>query len=388
MNSLQINRQNGNVPKSLSGEDHISGFVMYMPETDLPAAFKTDHVQPVSTIDMAESLGITDDAESWLVRVLHYQLSEIFRINDGILLYVGLFVKPESYAFSEIKTVQNYADRRIRQMAVWMGNVALTAEDYVKLQTIATQLDSEAAPLSLLVAPKVADIAQLPTNLAGKKERVSVIIAQAGSGTGMDLFKDAGNTDKASVSSLGVVLGLLSSAAVNESIGWVKKFPTGVSLPAFGDGKLLRDVDRALLNQLDSERYLFFVTYPGLAGSYMNDSHNLDDTTSDYNMIELVRTMDKAVRGIRTYVTPELGGNVYIDESSGKLQPYSVSHLETTANKAIEEMEKAGELSGYKVKIDPGQDVLSNSTVEMVIKNVPVGIMRRIRIKIGFVKTV
>ncbi len=28
--------------------------------------------------------------------------------------------------------------------------------------------------------------------------------------------------------------------------------------------------------------------------------------------------MDKAVRGIRTYLMPELGGNVYVDPTTGK----------------------------------------------------------------------
>ena len=59
-----------------------------------------------------------------------------------------------------------------------------------------------------------------------------------------------------------------------------------------------------------------------------------------------------------------------------------------TANKALEDMEKAGELSGYQAKIDPEQDVLSNSTVEVVIKNVPVGVIRRMRVKIGYVKKI
>ncbi|NBJ09194.1 DUF2586 domain-containing protein, partial [Alistipes sp. Z76] len=45
--SLNIQRQNGNVPKSLPGEDHITGFVAYLPAADIPAAFKTDHVQPL-----------------------------------------------------------------------------------------------------------------------------------------------------------------------------------------------------------------------------------------------------------------------------------------------------------------------------------------------------
>ena len=93
----------------------------------------------------------------------------------------------------------------------------------------------------------------------------------------------------------------------------------------------------------------------------------MDAAISDYNAIELVRTMDKACRGIRTYLTPELGGNVYIDASTGKLQSYTTSYLETTANKAFEDTEKAGELSGYEASIDPEQDVLSTSTVEVVI---------------------
>lgn len=113
----------------------------------------------------------------------------------------------------------------------------------------------------------------------------------------------------------------------------------------------------------------------------MNDSHTMDDATSDYAMIESVRTMDKAVRGIRTYLIPELGGNIYIDADTGKMQSYSVTHLQTTAGKALEDMEKAGELSGYAVEIDPEQDILSTSEVEVVIKQVAVGVMRKIKVK-------
>jgi len=58
--SLSINRQNGNVPKSLPGEDHITGLVIYMAAGDIPASFKTERVQPLSTIDAAEAAGIVD----------------------------------------------------------------------------------------------------------------------------------------------------------------------------------------------------------------------------------------------------------------------------------------------------------------------------------------
>lgn len=389
--SLKILRENGNVPKSLPGEDHITGLVFYMAAADIPDAFKSERVQALSTIDAAEGAGITADAESWTVRVLHYQLSELYRLNPAVSLYVGIFEKPQgAQTFAELKTVQNFAAGRIRQIGVWSGDTPVSGDALTALQGIGDALAEEEAELSIVYAPKVADIKQQAVNLAGENKcRVSVVIGQAGSGTGAELYKDKANAAKASVSGLGVVMGLISAASVHQSIAYIKQFPTGVSLPAFGDGTLVRDVDKALIETLDSTgRYLFFVTHTGLAGSYMNDSHTMDSGTSDYAAIESVRTMDKAVRGIRTYMKPELGGNVYVDASTGKLASYTVAHLETVANQALEAMERAGELSGYKAEIDAAQDVASSGTVEIVIKNVAVPVMRHVRIKIGFAKSV
>lgn len=385
--SLTIVRQNGNVPKSQNGQDHVSGFVAYLLEADIPAAFKAEPVQAVSTIDKAEELGITADATAWSVKMLHYQLEEVFRINPSITLYVGLFSKPESMTFHELKTVQNYAEGAIRQMAIWNGDTAPTADNIVKLEAVADSFDTENAPLSTLYAPLVSNYKNLPSNLATNNPRVSVVIAQAGSGTGAELYKSKDNKTKATVSAIGVALGTLSKAAVHQCIAWVKNFPSGISMPALGDGTLVRTIDKGELEKLDTNRYLFLNNVVGVAGSYWNDSHTMDSPTSDYAAIESVRTMDKAVRGIRTYLTPELGGNVYIDPDTGKLQSYTVSHLETTANIPLEEMEKAGELSGYKAEIDAEQDVLSTSTIEVTIKNVPVGVVRKFKVKIGFVKS-
>lgn len=385
--SLTIVRQNGNVPKSQNGQDHVSGFVAYLLEADIPAAFKAEPVQAVSTIDKAEELGITADATAWSVKMLHYQLEEVFRINPSITLYMGLFSKPESMTFQEMKTVQNYAEGAIRQMAIWNGDTAPTADNIVKLEAVADSLDTENAPFSTLYAPLVSNYKNLPNNLATNNPRVSVVIAQAGSGTGAELYKSKDNKTKTTVSAIGVALGTLSKAAVHQCIAWVKNFPSGISMPALGDGTLVRTIDKGELEKLDTNRYLFLNNVVGVAGSYWNDSHTMDSPTSDYAAIESVRTMDKAVRGIRTYLTPELGGNVYIDPDTGKLQSYTVSHLETTANIPLEEMEKAGELSGYKAEIDAEQDVLSTNTIEVTIKNVPVGVVRKFKVKIGFVKS-
>ncbi len=389
--SLNILRQNGNVPKTLPGEDHISGFMAYLASTEVPASFKIERVQPLSTIEAAEAAGITADAASWGVRVLHYHLSEIYKLNPAVILYVGIFDKPAAaYTFAEVKTMQNYAGGKLRQLAVWAGDKALEqGDDLTTLQGVADNLEANARELVILYAPKVATVSGMSDKLAGgNKCRVSVVIGQAGSGVADELYRDKANAAKASVSGLGVVLGLVSRAKVHQSIAWVKEFPTGVSVPAFGDGTKLNALDPAVVQKLDAGRYLFFVTQEGQSGSYMNDSHNMDSAISDYAAIESVRTMDKAVRGIRTYVIPELGGNVYIDPATGKLASYTVEHLKTVANHALEDMERAGELSGYRVDIDAEQDVLSTSEVEFVIKNVAVAVMRHVKIKIGFVKSV
>lgn len=398
--SLTISRQNGNVPKTLQGEDHITGLVIYMAAGEIPEGFKTERVQALSTIDAAEAAGIVDHttaadgtqtAAPWAVRVLHYHLSELYRVNPAVSLYVGIFEKPqtESMTFAEIKTVQNFADGRIRQIGVWCGDRVPSEDDLVAIQGQADTLEAQGAELSVVYAPKVANVKQISTKLAGGgKSRVSLVIGQAGSGTGAELYKDKANAGKASVSGLGVVLGLISKAKVHQCIAWVKEFPTGISLPAFGDGTLLRDMDKALVEQLDTARYLFFVTQQGQSGSYMNDSHTMDSATSDYASIESVRTMDKGARGVRAYVIPELGGNVYVDADTGKLASYTVAHLETVAGHALEDMEKAGELSGYKAEIDPDQDVAASSTVDIVLKKVAVPVMRHVRIKIGFAKAV
>lgn len=392
MQSVKIERTNGNIPRSLAGEDHISGLLFY--SSKLPSGFaETDRIKAISSIETAEKLGITSDADAdWDIRVLHYQLRSIFNRNPAISLYVGIY-KPTSGTptFSEIKTMQNYTGGKLRQIGVWDGATELDKTNLITLQAIRTTLEAQDKPLSICYAPKVVAVGDLPAEkLAGEnKSGVSVIIGQDGAGTAAELYTDAKNaTNKSSVTAIGEWVGIVSAASVHESIAWIEKFPTGIALPAFGDGTLLRNLDTAVVESLDAARYLFFVEYGGLAGSYFNDSHTMDDATSDYAYIETVRTMDKACRNVRTYVLPKLGRPMKVDASTGKLEAYVVEDLQIVAGKALEDMEKAGELSGYVVEIDPDQNVLSTSQVEMVIKQVGVGVMRKLNIKIGYTTSV
>ena len=395
MQNLTITRTNGNIVRSLAGEDHISGLVFY--SATLPQAAEgvdgfstTERIHAISSPESAEKYGITADAESWEMKVLHYTLTSIFNMNPGITLYVGIF-KPASgaNAFSEIKQIQNYAGGRLRQVGVWNGAVELSDTLVTSLQSVRTTLEAQNKPLSILYAPKVTDVTKLPSDLAKiGRNGVSVIIGQDGAGVADALYRDAANAAKASVSALGDLLGAVSKAKVHESIAWVESFPTNISIPAFGDGKKYRDLDEAVIETLDNSRYIFLRTYDGLAGSFFNDNHTLDTATSDYAYINDVRTMDKAVRGVRTYLLPKLGRPMKVDPDTGKLERTAVEHLITTGNRPLEEMAKAGELSGYRFDIDPDQNILATSRVRGVIKNVAVGVMRNLDLEIGYATSV
>lgn len=396
MQNLTITRTNGNVVRALPGEDHISGLVFYsatLPEAEEGVAgfTTTERIHAISQIEVAEKYGITADAPAWETKVLHYILNSIFNMNPGVSLYVGIFKPATSTpAFSEIKQIQNYADGRLRQVGVWNGSVALSETILNSLQSVRTTLEMQNKPLSILYAPKVADVTKLSNDIAKiGRNGVSVIIGQDGAGVAAELYEaEANKTAKASVSALGDLLGAVSKASVHQSIAWVEQFPTNIALAAFGDGTKYRDLDTAVVEMLDESRYIFLRTYDGIAGAYFNDNHTLDTATSDYAYISDVRTMDKAVRGVRSYLLPKLGRPMKVDASTGQLERTAVEHLITTGNLYLTEMEKAGELSDYKFDIDPDQNILSTSRVRGVIKNVAVGVMRNLDLEIGYATSV
>lgn len=46
-------------------------------------------------------------------------------------------------------------------------------------------------------------------------------------------------------------------------------------------------------------------------------------------------------------------------------------------------MKRNGEISGYEAYINPNQQVLRTSKLEVIVKIVPVGTLRKIEVKIG-----
>lgn len=366
MNNFEIIKGQGGVPKALPNKDHVSGIIFCYEKTPSGYGYKVFETKEDAIASIA--------SEGY--EVAKYHIEEYFRMQPAGRLWIG-FAGTNSDLGTEVEAMQTFAEGEIRQMAVWNGTKQASDADITSLQTSATKLEAVGSPLSILYTAMGAE--QLTTSRKAGNCNVSVVIGEDLSvGSKAESIRTKEYDGYKALSAIGACLGCVSKAAVNESIAWVAKFNLG-----FSNVGLIGGVPVSDKTGLDGKGFLFLVKYDGVAGAYWNDSHTMDVATSDYNSIESVRTIDKACRGVRTYLLPYLASPVYLNDD-GTMRADSLANLKNVASQALEAMERAGELSGYVVEIDANQNILANSAVEFVIKNVAVGVMRNIKIKIGY----
>ena len=374
LSQIKFNVNKSGLGRQAIGEDHISGMVFF---TTPPAGFSGQTIQ-VGSVTQAEARGITT---SFYSGITHYHVSEFFRINPNGLLWLGVFSGGTD--FNKVVDLQTEAQGKIRQVGVF-DIVNFATSQVSTLQTVGTTLDSQDAPLSILYATNITGVTNLPDLTGSQANKVSVIVGQDGNGRGNDIFLSAGT----SVSSLGASLGAVARASVEESIAHVANFNvTGTDLDELklADGTSLKNLTKSQQDALNDKRYIFNIKYNGLNGSYFNSSFTADN--SDLDSIEKNRTIDKAIREVRTALLPRLNSPLRVT-SEGKLDTSTVQVFRSLASRALERMESNNELSAFNVIINPDQDVLSTDEIELTLELVPVGVARTITVNIGFVAQV
>lgn len=380
LNDIRFVKGQGGLGATLPNEDHKSGIVFlrsYAAGGSAPATPFT--TEKITSLKDAIAKGITEAAYP----EEYYTIMEFFRIQPDSTLYVHFGAAEDAgYDFSELTTLQRFADGDLRQIVV-MTYSAFELTNVPILQAISDSLSAEHKPLSILYAGDLT--AMTLSNLADLRDQtspnVSVIIAMDGNNKGKTLF-DAGKI----VPAIGAALGALSVAAVNESIAHVEHFKMSadeLDVPAFANGQLVKDTDPNLLNELNDKGYVFLRKHVGIAGSYWNENSTCDAITSDYAYINNVRTIDKAVRGVRTYLLPKLNSNVELTPD-GKLSLETIVDWQNVAGKSLEQMVKNGEISAFKVEINPDQDIMGTSLLIVNITLVINGIARNIEVQIGY----
>ena len=327
---------------------------------------------------------------SW-IDTLHYHISEYFRIQAKGELYVGLYEEEAStYTFAALTLMQNYASGAIKQMAVFEKNVVFAAAQCAALQAIATANEAVYKPMQIMLNAEisatgsVATLVDLSTQTA---PNVSVCIAQDGANAGYYIYKATGK----SVGAIGAMLGAVSFAVVSESIAWVGKFNMALGSEldtiAFSNGQLYSALADSQFESLNNYSYTFLRKLTGIAGSYWSDSKTTVTPTSDYSTIENNRVYQKITRVVRANMLPALSSPLKVN-ADGTLTNATIGYFETLANNPLVQMEADNELSAHKIIINPAQDILATSTLELTLQNVPLGVARIIKVNVGFVKSV
>lgn len=366
--NIKFKKQGGGLARREPSKDHIS--CLYFIGTP-PTSWSGNTYNEVLSPEHAIQLDLIPDSINYGVAYFH--IEEFFRIAPGAKLYVAFKTDETSVA-----ALQQVLNGEIRQFAVDLTATAFSSLKITALQAEADKMFSAKTPASIVTSFDFATVAPaslpeiLPVSPA-EAPAVSVMVGSFGNG-GIPL--------------LGILLGAIAKASVHESILWIEKFnvdnPLSPMSPVFFNGAAPESLTPVQLEGVETKRYIFLRKYPGIAGVYFNNSHTCTPVSSDYAYIENVRTMDKAIREIYLKILPSTGAPVYVDPATGKLTPDMCSFFEDLANQALEQMERDRELSGYKVFVDPDQNILTTGELEFVIKQVPVGVVRQMKVKISY----
>ncbi|MEI6850157.1 MAG: DUF2586 family protein [archaeon] len=400
MNGISFIKAQGGLGLTSPNEDNWSGLVFYVNSTNIPVGFTASNKQIIYSDIEAVNLGVTEAAYP----IEYYQIKEFFRLNNSATLYLsfnsgltyssGYTYSTGTTTYSEVQDLQIYSGGKLKQIGVlcYNGSGLTYSNDIGALQTIAAALEVLEMPCSIIFGgnTKSVGLSSLSNLRALSASKVSMVIGQDGSATGLSLY----NTYGVSVPALGAALGTISLAKVSENIGWVNKFniknegTSEYDNPTFGNGIYVSSQTTTALTNIQNKGYIFLRKFVGLTGTYWNDSPTAVVETSDYAYIENNRVFDKARRGIRKDVLPYVNSPIKIDPTSGKVDITTIKAIENAATNSLSQMLSAEELSGYKVTINPNQNVLSSGILYITVALVPIGVAREIIITLGFVLSV
>ncbi|KAA6336275.1 hypothetical protein EZS27_015562 [termite gut metagenome] len=292
-------------------------------------------------------------------------------------------------AGSPLRTLLDSTAGRIRLVGINRNapkEYTPTLNGCIDADVITAIADAQANALSYTsqIAPFVAFIPALGWNgettslyqpREGSYNCVSVVLASDGQ------FENSEADGELYSAAIGQVLGRAAKSAVNISIARVRDgaiAPTGFLMDGktpeehFSDWNLLHDAG-----------FLFYRTYIGKNGYYLNDDATAVATTDDYNRLCLIRVIQKAlVICYKTYID-EILDSLNVDAETGKLPQPLCKAFEQYVVTAIN-ANMGTEISGFTAFINPDQDLITSGRLDVQCKIVPTALLKEIKVDLSF----
>ncbi|MDE6493008.1 MAG: DUF2586 family protein [Bacteroidales bacterium] len=374
---------NGGLGRVSASDDGIAGLILG--GTAVEGLLELDkHYQLSSTKDLA-TLGVTSENNPLVdheVRSFYAQAGEGAELHLMVVSTATLLADMvDSGAESPLSKLIEAAAGRIKMVGV----NRLLPDEY---QADTTQgIDKDA----ILAADKAQKTAE---NYAGKIMPFRIFLpapewtGEVGSfqpsGSSYNrvamVLASEGKLENQYPAAIGMVLGRAAKAEPQQDLGRVK-FGSLAAEGYFTDGSPFLD-KQGLADSLNDAGFIFFLNYPSKNGCYLNGCPMACAATDDYAVLNNGRIMDKAMRiAYDTYIT-EIMDNVKVGDD-GKLPSGVCSSFEAMIENAVASL-MDGQISSFSAYVNPEQNILSTSTLNIECAIVPLGVLKVINVLLSF----
>ena len=389
---VKIQFENGSLGSVSPSEDGVSGLVAYATAVSSTFALGTPYL--LTKLADLEALGI-DSASLGANSALYKTVKEFYsEAPEGTKLWVMGVASSVSITHLTDKTKNHISPlleaarggiRILMLKVASAGSPTMSGAIDGEVLTAVSNLqelaedwtDNHYAPFfSIVEALSYSGVAaSLPDLTERDDNRVAVVLGDTVSGS-------AG-------AAVGLVGGRLASIPVHSSLGRVRNGAISADTMYIGNAY----AENGSPDVAHDLGYIVPRTFVGKSGYYWSDDRLATAPADDYAFITRRRTIDKAYRIAYRTVVDEVGENVPVD-TDGKLAPYHCKGVETSVESAIvNEMTSEGNLGndpdngsdlGVTCRIDPNQNILSASRMEVSLRVKPYGYSKYIEIGLGF----
>ena len=197
---------------------------------------------------------------------------------------------------------------------------------------------------------------------------------------------------------IGLLVGRLATIPVQRSVARVKTGPIKSAVMYLpGTAADRQSADRAELRGvnilLHDKGYIVPRTFVGKTGYYWSDDLMACSPSDDYSLIPRRRTIDKAYRVAYKTLVEEIAEEIPVTDQ-GTPAPAILKAIETKVESAIvNNMTSIGNLGtdpadpndlGVQCHIDPDQNILATSRLEIALRVKPYGYAKYIDVTLGF----
>ncbi|MGL6123953.1 MAG: DUF2586 family protein [Shewanella sp.] len=388
--NVNISLLNGQLGQVQPTDDGVTGYLLTAAVAPVGLALST--ARQLFSLTEAESIGITAAYDIAQTTNVYKTLKDHFaKAGDGVEVWVMIVAKTNTYSVM-LDTANNIAKKLIidsgKRIRLF-GCSRVPDVAYVPVYT--SGLDND-------VAAGMDKLQELLVAQFGLINPIRAVIDgrdyQGNSGTLVDLLTKTDNrvagcliTDVAGSrnAAIGLVLGRAAAIPVQRKIARVKDGDLKVANMYLTNGTTKIDtLTDAELGVIHDKGWIIARKFVGKSGYFFNDDHTAVSTADDYSTLSLGRVIDKAVLiTYRTYVD-EIQDDLEVD-TDGFLTPGVVKAYQSKIESQVDLLMTAnGEVSGFRAIINPAQNIIATSRVDVELRIRPKGYSKDIAVKIGF----